>query len=141
MDIGEKIRKYRKAAGLTQEQVAGYLGVSAPAVHKWEKGSSCPDISLLPALARLLHTDLNELLSFREELTEWEVGEFARELSEKGMEGDVDGAFSMAAEKIREYPCCDLLLYTAATILGNVATLSGAGEEKQREYDRQIEDC
>lgn len=140
MDIGEKIRKYRKAAGLTQEQVAGYLGVSAPAVHKWEKGSSCPDISLLPALARLLHTDLNELLSFREELTEWEVGEFARKLSEKGMEGDVDGAFSMAAEKIREYPCCDLLLYTAATILGNVATLSGAGEEKQREYDRQIED-
>ena len=40
MDIGEKIRKYRKAAGLTQEQVAGYLGVSAPAVHKWEKGGS-----------------------------------------------------------------------------------------------------
>ena len=33
MNIGEKIRTYRKAAGLTQEQVAGYLGVSAPAVH------------------------------------------------------------------------------------------------------------
>lgn len=40
MNIGEKIRTYRKAAGLTQEQVAGYLGVSAPAVHKWEKGGS-----------------------------------------------------------------------------------------------------
>ena len=38
MEIGEKIRNYRKEAGLTQEQVANYLGVSAPAVNKWEKG-------------------------------------------------------------------------------------------------------
>lgn len=38
MEIGEKIRNYRKEEGLTQEQVANYLGVSAPAVNKWEKG-------------------------------------------------------------------------------------------------------
>lgn len=43
---------------MTQEQMAGYLGVTAPAVHKWEKGTSYPDITLLPALARLLDTDL-----------------------------------------------------------------------------------
>ncbi len=103
MNIGEKIRTYRKAAGLTQEQVAGYLGVSAPAVHKWEKGSSCPDISLLPALARLLKTDLNELFSFREELTEWEINAFVRQLTDLGMNGDVEGAFSLAEEKNQEH--------------------------------------
>lgn len=65
MDIGKKIRKHRKAAGLTQEQVAGYLGVSAPAVNKWERGSNYPDISVLPALARLFHTDLNEWKALR----------------------------------------------------------------------------
>lgn len=40
MKIGEQIREYRKNAGLTQEQVANYLGVTAPAVNKWERGVS-----------------------------------------------------------------------------------------------------
>ena len=50
MCIGEQIKNYRKTAGLTQEQVANYLGVSTPAVNKWEKGNTYPDISLLPAI-------------------------------------------------------------------------------------------
>ena len=65
MRIGEQIKNYRKTEGLTQEQVANYLGVSTPAVNKWEKGNTYPDISLLPALARLLKIDMNELFSFR----------------------------------------------------------------------------
>ena len=72
MRIGEQIKNYRKTVGLTQEQVANYLGVSTPAVNKWEKGNTYPDISLLPALARLLKIDMNELFSFHEELTEKE---------------------------------------------------------------------
>ena len=38
MNISEQIRNYRKSVGLTQEQVANALGVSASAVNKWEKG-------------------------------------------------------------------------------------------------------
>lgn len=40
MTVGEVIREKRKELGLTQEQVARRLGVSAPAVNKWEKGDS-----------------------------------------------------------------------------------------------------
>ena len=40
MKLNEQIREHRKKIGLTQEQVAGYLGVSAPAVNKWESGVS-----------------------------------------------------------------------------------------------------
>ena len=63
MKINEVIRQRRKELGLTQERVAELLGVSAPAVNKWENGNSYPDITLLPPLARLLKTDLNTLLS------------------------------------------------------------------------------
>ena len=70
MKMNEVIRKYRKERGLTQEQVAGYLGVSTPAVNKWESGSSYPDITLIPALARLLRVDLNTLMCFQENLSE-----------------------------------------------------------------------
>lgn len=70
MKINEIIREKRLAEGFTQEQMASYLGVSAPAVNKWEKGVSYPDITLLPALARLLKTDVNTLLSFQEDLSD-----------------------------------------------------------------------
>lgn len=80
MKINETIRQRRIERYLTQEQVANYLGVTAPAVNKWEKGTSYPDITTLPALARILETDLNTLLSFKEELTEQEIAIFLNTL-------------------------------------------------------------
>ena len=64
MKIGQVIRSYRKKENLTQEQIANYLNVSAPAVNKWENGISYPDIELLAPLARILKIDVNMLLSF-----------------------------------------------------------------------------
>jgi len=51
MKISQIIREKRKQLGLTQENVAEYLGLSIPAVSKWENGTTYPDIMLLPALA------------------------------------------------------------------------------------------
>ena len=139
MHIGERIKTHRKAVGLTQERVANYLGVSTPAVNKWEKGNTYLDISLLPALARLLKIDMNELFSFREELTEKEIGQFVNELSEVSLES-ITKAFEMAISKIQEYPHCDLLIYKIASVLNAALTLSDLDDEKKAEYDAVILD-
>lgn len=102
MKLNEQIREYRKKAGLTQEQVAKHLGVSTPAVNKWESGSNYPDITLLPALARLLKIDLNTLFSFHVGLPETEISFFAAELTEKFQQNDFECAYDAAMEKI--YP-------------------------------------
>ena len=73
MKIGETIRKYRKQANLTQEQLADYLGVTAPAVNKWENGASLPDISLVAPIARVFGIHTDELLSYKETLTDEEI--------------------------------------------------------------------
>lgn len=44
MQIGEVIRENRKRKKLIEEEMAKRLGVSAPAVNKWENGNSQPDI-------------------------------------------------------------------------------------------------
>lgn len=80
MPIHTVIREKRKALEMTQEQVAERLGVSASAVNKWERGNTCPDIMLLPALARLLETDVNTLLCFKEELTDQEITRVCEEV-------------------------------------------------------------
>lgn len=51
MEIGSKIKQLRYKAGLTQEQLASSLGISAQSVSKWKNGITMPDITLLPALA------------------------------------------------------------------------------------------
>ena len=68
MQIGQVIRKYRKSKDMTQEEMANRLGVTAPAVNKWENGNSMPDITLLSPIARLLGISLDTLLTFQGDL-------------------------------------------------------------------------
>lgn len=70
--IGAIIQLKRKEAGLTQAQLADLLGVTAPAVNRWEKNLSFPDATLLAPLARCLKTDLNDLFSFYDSLSDKE---------------------------------------------------------------------
>lgn len=65
--IGKRISALRREKGLKQEDIAQALGVSSQAVSKWENDQSCPDISLLPKLARLLGVSVDTLLSGEEE--------------------------------------------------------------------------
>ena len=64
--FGKRICRLRKQANMTQRELANLLGISEPAVCKWETDSSMPDIMLLAPLARALHTDVNTLLSYEE---------------------------------------------------------------------------
>ena len=138
MQINEQIKENRKNLGLTQEQVANYIGVTAPAVNKWERGITYPGITLLPALARLLKIDLNTLFSFNEELTEIEIKTFIINLIKAVQSGDLDAAFEAAVEKIHEYPLCNRLLYYVASTLDSALVLSATSPENKAKYDEQI---
>ena len=83
MNIGNVIKKYRKELGITQEEMANRLGVTTPAVNKWENGNTNPDIGLLSPIARLLNISLDTLLSFHEKLTDTEIEEIIRKMYEE----------------------------------------------------------
>ncbi len=65
--IGKRIMTLRKSRGMTQDQLAEKLGVTAQAVSKWENDVSCPDISLLPKLAEVFQVTTDSLLGMPEE--------------------------------------------------------------------------
>lgn len=67
MTLGEKLSEKRRAKGLTQDEVAEKMGVTAQAVSKWENDLSCPDITLLVPLAELYGTSVDVLLGRVEE--------------------------------------------------------------------------
>ena len=60
--LGKRIVSHRKRLGLTQDQLAEQIGVTAQAVSKWENDQSCPDITILPKLAQIFGTSVDALL-------------------------------------------------------------------------------
>ncbi len=62
--INEQIAFLRKQKGLTQEELAKALGVTNQAVSKWEGAQCCPDIQLLPNIAKLFNISVDELLGY-----------------------------------------------------------------------------
>lgn len=58
----------RKKLELTQEQLAEQLGISYQAVSKWENGIACPDIMMLPKLAKIFDITIDALFGIEDEV-------------------------------------------------------------------------
>ena len=52
--MGEKIKAYREAAGLSQKQLADALGLDQSAISNWETGRTAPTINNLYRTADIL---------------------------------------------------------------------------------------
>ena len=76
--LGEKVRKERKLAGLTQEQLAERCHVSTKHIANIEKGSMNPSYEILLAIARVLPVSLDALITPGMGKTEIELKEFNR---------------------------------------------------------------
>ena len=136
MDIGVVIKKYRKEAGMTQEEMANRLGVTTPAVNKWENSNSKPDIELLAPIARLLDISLDTLLSFHENLSDTEIEEIIRKMDRMFSEEGYEKTYEWALRLIKEYPNCNMLIWQAAVMLdARRITDKCTNPEK---YDKQI---
>jgi len=102
---------------MTQEEMANRLGVTAPAVNKWEKGNTLPDVALLAPIARLLGITTNELLSFQDQLTDEEINQYLSQIQKDLEDKSFHEVFLAVKEKIEEYPNCVNLIWQAAVIL------------------------
>ena len=73
LHIGENIKRLRQAKNITQERLAEYLNISAPAISKWERGETLPDITMIVPLASYFNVSSDELLGFDEARTRAEA--------------------------------------------------------------------
>lgn len=88
MELGKNIRKFREAAGMTQEQLASLLNISSQAVSKWERDDSMPDSAMLPAIADCLGVSIDRLFARNNatmEDVEYEIARYMRKMTQKEM--------------------------------------------------------
>ena len=138
MPMNLVIQERRKELGLTQEQVAEYLNVSIPAVSKWEKGTTSPDISLLAPLARLLKIDINTLFCFHEDITQQEISLFCKEVGKIVEDNGFEEGFATAGQKIHEYPHNERLMHVLTIQLDGLLSMSDLTPDEMRLYEEQI---
>ena len=79
--LGSSLFQARKKSGLSQEDVAGKLGVSRQTISKWELDETLPDIRQSKKLSNLYHLTLDELIDF--DIEQKEIEEAIERVSEE----------------------------------------------------------
>lgn len=103
MKLNEKILYYRKAARLSQEELAGQVGVSRQAVSKWELGDATPEVDKLLSLARAFGVTTDELLSEREPpLSREQERPYQEKLRQGTLPPQSDGRASHAGDAVEK---------------------------------------
>ena len=72
-DIGQRIRKYRKACNMSQDELAEKVGISNVSLSNYERGTQMPDLITLAKIAVELDVSTDVLLGIQEEITENEM--------------------------------------------------------------------
>lgn len=134
MKIGNRIAELRRQKGMTQEHLAEVLGVSAPAVSKWETGHSCPDIAMLCPLARALGTNVDTLLAYEEFLSAEQVTERITEIVEIRREQGTAQAEAALRALMKQYPNSIPLKFQAVAIFTSfeIMNMECTQEDKER---------
>ncbi len=109
IQLGEKIKQLRKERGISQDKLAGHLGVSFQAVSKWETGAGMPDVTLIPAIASFFGVSTDELFDFNVYTIEQNVKEI---VAQHSLYWDTDKAKAeqILREGLKKYPGNDVLL-------------------------------
>jgi len=107
--LSEKIRELRKARGISQEKLAGHLGVSFQAVSKWERREALPDVTLIPAIASFFGVSTDEIFGFNIYETEKNVTAICNE-AYKYRGYDNAKSESILREGLSKYPGNDIIL-------------------------------
>ena len=104
MNIGMKIKELRKKRGMTQEQLAEYMNVSAQAVSKWENETAYPDIILIPKIAAIFEVSTDHLFGINDNVDNERTRAVIAEYNRLCKEGDNEARVVLMREALSEYP-------------------------------------
>ena len=120
--IGEKIRLLRRRNDVTQDQLAGYLGVTPQAVSRWESGICYPDMSSLPAIADYFSVSMDELLCYTNNQKEQKVRDVLNRADALLDDDRIVEALELLRTAMAEVPSSSALQLETAQVLSLYAS-------------------
>ena len=138
INIAKVLTDKRKEKGITQEQLAEYIGVTKASVSKWETGQSYPDVTLLPPLAAFFNISIDALLDYQPQMTKDDIGALYRRFSADFTQKPFDEVLETWREVNKKYFACFPLLLQMGVLIVNHANFA-ADQQQTIELLREAE--
>lgn len=133
MSFGQVIKRLRRNADMTQEQLAEMLSVSPQAVSRWETDTAMPDISFLRPLSTIFGVTSDVLLEIDVARVNEQVHAYVQEILQLRKDRAYEEMLSLARKAYKEIPT-DLKL---ASMLA-YALRTGKNGESEENIDEAI---
>ncbi|MDU7336717.1 MAG: helix-turn-helix domain-containing protein [Clostridium sp.] len=129
INIAKVLVNKRKEKGITQDELANYIGVSKASVSKWETGQSYPDVTFLPQLAAYFNISIDELIDYKPQMTKENIQKLYRNLSADFASKPFNLVMEDCRKTIRKYySCFPLLLNLGILMINHVELLKDPRE-------------
>lgn len=141
LNIGQVVSEKRKEKGITQEDLAAYIGVTKASVSKWETGQSFPDIAFLPVLAAYFNISVDTLLGYTPQMTKEDIKKTYLKLANDFATKPFDDVYRVCEKIIKKYYSCFPLLVQMCVLLLNHYYLAENKETQNRVIQSIINMC
>ena len=136
INIAGNLKRLRKGKDLTQDELAGFLGISFQAISKWERGDGYPDITFLPVLANFFNVTIDALVGMDEIRSAERLDEIHAQWKENNANGKNAENILLMRETLKTYPNDYLCMVQLVTSLEKCKS---APEETARNRAEAIE--
>lgn len=116
LNLAENIITLRRKKGITQEQLADFLGVTKASVSKWETRQSYPDILLLPQIAAYFGISIDDLLGYEPQMSSEQIKDCYLKLANEFARLPFEEVMNKSRELVKEYYSCYPLLIQIANL-------------------------
>jgi transcriptional regulator with XRE-family HTH domain len=131
INIGKVLVNKRKEKGITQDELANYIGVSKASVSKWETGQSYPDVTFLPQLAAYFNISIDDLMNYKPQMTKEDIRKLYHKLSADFVSKPFVEVMDHCRTIIKKYYACFPLLQQIGMLFLNHGMLAGDAEKRE----------
>lgn len=132
LHLADNLTRLRQERGITQEQLAGFIGVTKASVSKWETGTGYPDILLLPRLASYFDITVDELLGYEAQLSREQIQSVYHELAAKFAQQPFEEVYKESEKMVHTYYSCYPFLLQMCVLLLNHFMLADTPEQQMQ---------
>ena len=127
LNFSENIIRLRRKRGMTQEQLADFLGVTKASVSKWETKQSLPDLLMLPKLAAFFDVTIDQLLGYEPQLSSEQIQRIYGELAQGfAVQERFEETMDRSRQLVKQYYNCYPFLFNIGSLWVNHFMLAGS---------------
>lgn len=141
INIAKMLTTKRKEKGITQDELATYIGVTKASVSKWETEQSYPDITFLPQLAAYFNISIDELIGYEPQMIKDDIKKLYHRLSSEFGNKSFNEVLKECRAIIKKYYSCFPLLLQMSILLTNHYMLATENKERVAILHEVIELC